>query len=360
LKKFILGLAVVGFVLSGCSASSEAEKGNYIIAKEEPSILVDMGEVKADDEAGAINEINEINEYALYVKDDYFPVNTNYILTTILENTQAEEFPADFPYPTHKRYSGHDLSISTFVVDDERGQGEVIYNILAKKDAKTPRGVGIGNNLSELQTAYNDLKYEANWLPEDNEPNFNRVYIYAPEDSRTYIAFFLYEKEIVMIEVADGFDHMPGIDINEKEILGITGVIKETSNMSGKGANYKYIYMNEAGEEEILIDLYARSFYEVDLDNDGITELIVYLQGNMQSIRIYDVVEDEFSYIDVDEKLGSYWSSGLESMGNLKREYKNYILAGFQNDDGTTRREVYKAVNNELIYVGPFSDEMLM
>jgi predicted NUDIX family phosphoesterase len=41
-KKLVLGitLALVFYVLSGCSASPEAEKGNYIIAKAEQRILV--------------------------------------------------------------------------------------------------------------------------------------------------------------------------------------------------------------------------------------------------------------------------------------------------------------------------------
>jgi len=36
LKNFVLGvaLAITVYVLSGCSASSEAEKGNYIITKD--------------------------------------------------------------------------------------------------------------------------------------------------------------------------------------------------------------------------------------------------------------------------------------------------------------------------------------
>ncbi len=124
--------------------------------------------------------------------------------------------------------------------------------------------------------------------------------------------------------------------------------------MSSKGADIKYIFTNKSGEEEILLDIYARSVYQADLDDDGITELMVYMPGKMQSIRIYDRVDGEISYIDVNEKLGSMASYGMEDMSGYQREYENCLIAIFQNDDGKQRMDIYKVENNELKYVGLF------
>ncbi len=336
------------FLVSGCS-------NNYPLDIErdtEPRLVNhDENNIKVD----SLSKIDEINEFAIYVGDNYYPVNSDYVLQSILEGRRSEDTPEDFPYPSGKIHYGDELTVFSFKVDDERGKGEIIYRILATKDAKTPRGVGIGSTLSELEAAYSDLKYEANWLPDGSEPEFNRVYIYEPEGSRVYIAFFLHNKEIVMIEVKEGSDYMPGSDIEKSNILGVTGVIKEVSNMSSKGAEIKYIFTNKSGEEEILLDIYARSVYEADLDGDGITELMVYLPGEMQSIRIYDRVDGEISYIDVNEKLESLASFGMEDMSGYQREYENCLLAIFQNEDGGQRMEVYKVINNELIHVGLFT-----
>jgi hypothetical protein len=48
-------------------------------------------------------------------------------------------------------------------------------------------------------------------------------------------------------------------------------------------------------------------------------------------------------------------SLGIEDMSGYQREYENCLLAIFQNDDGRQRMEIYKVVNNELIYVGLFT-----
>ncbi len=248
-----------------------------------------------------------------------------------------------------------------FYVEDESGKRETIYSGSVTKNAKTPRGVGIGDSLSELEAAYSELRYESEWMPDAEGPDFNRVYLYLPEGSRTYIAFFLLNKEIVMMEIVDGIDFIPGKDISSQEILGRYGVFKESNNISAKGQNISYILQKKNGEEEPLIDFYARSVYEEDIDDDGITEVLVYLPGgDFFKIGIYDFIDGKTSYIDVNEKTGSYYSTGMENMANLKPEYKKCIEVGFTNEDGTKRTEIYKVKDNELIYVCPFTNEVLM
>ncbi|MBW5449447.1 hypothetical protein GE107_25895 [Cohnella sp. CFH 77786] len=155
------------------------------------------------------------------------------------------------------------------------------------------------------------------------------------------------------VEIDDG-NNISESNITEENILGIIGVTKVTNDMSPKGANIKYIFTNKSSDKETLLEIYARSVYEADLDGDGITEIMVYLPGKMQSIRIYDRIDDKILYIDVNEKLGSIASYGMENMSGYQREYENHLIAVFQDDNGKQRLEIYKVENNGLIYVGPF------
>ncbi|QNK60301.1 hypothetical protein [Paenibacillus sp. PAMC21692] len=164
------------------------------------------------------------------------------------------------------------------------------------------------------------------------------------------------EKDIVKSEVAKGINDMPSQDLNRDNILGQTGVLKETNESSPKGAHFTYLYTDEAGEEEILLELYARNIDEIDLDEDGITELVVLMPGPLMSARIYDLVDGKISYIDVNEVLGSNWSSSLNGVGNVKREYLKGIQAGFENEDGSSRIEVYSFKDLQPIYIAPLSD----
>jgi len=334
---------------SGCAEHNEAQERivDYNENGEIQEVLEDRTET---------DEIDASHEFALYVGDDYYPVDDHYVLKSILDNEHSIDTAEDFPYPSGTIHYGDGLQISAFNVNDERGQGEVIYHITATKEGITPRGIGIGDTLTDLRAAYSELKYEADWVSDHDGPTFNRVYIFAPEDSRTYIAFFLNNKEIVMIEVARAFDFVPGQHLDRENILGQTNVIKETNDSSPKEASHKYLYTNEAGEEEILLEIYSGHIEEADIDEDGITELVVHLPGPLMSLRIYDWVDGEISYVDVNEVLGSKWSSSLSSAGNVKRQYLTHIQAGFENNDGTQRLEVYKFKDLQPVYVGPLSD----
>lgn len=73
MKKFVLGvaLALAVYVLSGCSASSEAEKGNYIIAKEEQKILVAKQISRKDAESKTFAALKKSNvELVYYIVED--------------------------------------------------------------------------------------------------------------------------------------------------------------------------------------------------------------------------------------------------------------------------------------------------
>lgn len=198
---------------------------------------------------------------------------------------------------------GIGLEIDTFCTDGEKGPGEIIYRIVAEKDAETPRGVGVGDTLAELQEAYPDLIYD---------------------------------------------------------IFGKKDIFKEIDNVTSKGMDTKYFYINDSGEEETLLDIHSRSVEEKDIDNDGMTELVVYLTGNIQAIGVYDFVDGAISFIDINAALQCYYSEFAGNMGNIKHEYVNYIEATFKNEDGTERSEVYRVTDNQLTYVCPFPDKLIM
>jgi hypothetical protein len=306
-----------------------------------------------------LKETGENNEYTLNVGDQFYQIDRNLILKSVLENARVESVPSDGPFPDGKRYYGDGIIISTFIVDDERGQGEVIYNITATKDGKSPRGVGIGDTLDALQKAYPDLIYLNGYYSYENEPKYNRCYAYAPDDGTThFMQFYLHEKKIVMIEAGDGLDMRPGSWQPYDNIFGMKNVYKQIEHVTSKGMETKYFYINDAGEEEILLDISSRSVEENDIDEDGKTELVVYQPGN--SMGIYDFVNGQITYTDINETLQCSSSGFIANMSNVRHEYEKCIEAGFKNEDGTFRSEVYRYSDNELIYIGPFSDELLM
>ena len=161
-----------------------------------------------------------------------------------------------------------------------------------------------------------------------------------------------------MLEAGDGLDMRPGNWQQYDNIFGMKNIYKEIDAVSSKGMDTKYFYINDGGEEEILLDISSRSVEEDDIDEDGKTELIVYLSGN--AMGIYDFVGEQITYMDINKKLQCSSSEFISNMSNVKHEYKKCIVASFKNEDGTFRREVYRYSDNELTYVCPFSNELLM
>ncbi|GGD85402.1 DUF3221 domain-containing protein [Paenibacillus nasutitermitis] len=73
MRKSVLGaaLALAICMLSGCSASSEAEKGNYIISKEDQRILVAKNISRKDSENKTFAALKENNvELINYIVED--------------------------------------------------------------------------------------------------------------------------------------------------------------------------------------------------------------------------------------------------------------------------------------------------
>ncbi|MDD4592224.1 MAG: hypothetical protein PHG06_17630 [Parabacteroides sp.] len=310
------------------------------------------------------NQVDEGNEYAIYYGEEYYPISYNFVMECILDGETEEDIPEEFPYPAGKRHFGDGIEIKTFIVDDERGKGEVIYHISATKDTKTIREVGIGDALKALQEAYGiDLIYENDWIynPEDSGPMFNQVYIFAPEDGTTnYIAFFLMDEKIVMIELGEGFDYRPGHRGEIFSALGMDGVYKRTGEATALGMDISYCYTNKNGEEEILLNTFAKYTREVDIDEDGIVEVVEDCGVSAANCAVYDLVDGQIARIDINEAAGSLWSSFMGDMANAKPEYRTCFETGFKDEDGTEGIEVYRVIDNKLIYVCPFSNDVLM
>lgn len=154
-------------------------------------------------------------------------------------------------------------------------------------------------------------------------------------------------------------DQSDGINQDqESETIGIYGWNKEILNDKPKDTHVRYFIVNDDGTEETVLDVYAMT-EEHDLDGDGLLEIVVYIPGEKRNIGVYDMINGELNYMDVSSKLGASWSEYMGNMANLQREYSNYIEAGFES--GSTKRyEVYQYKDNELIYVCPFDDSLLM
>ncbi|MDQ0878850.1 hypothetical protein QFZ77_007509 [Paenibacillus sp. V4I3] len=72
MKKLVLGVTFVLVLCmhSGCSTSSEAEKGNYIISKEDQRILVAKNISRKDSESNYATLKNNKVEFVNYIVED--------------------------------------------------------------------------------------------------------------------------------------------------------------------------------------------------------------------------------------------------------------------------------------------------
>lgn len=149
--------------------------------------------------------------------------------------------------------------------------------------------------------------------------------------------------------------------ILEKATAALTGIDdwnKEVvSDKPGK-THVRYYTLKEDGNEETVLDVFAMT-EEHDLDDDGYSEIIVYLPGEKRNIGIYDLISGELVYIDVSKELGATWSEYMGNIANLRREHSDDIEVGFENGN-VKSYEVYCYKNNELVYLCPFDDSLLM
>ena len=301
-------------------------------------------------------------DFALTVDGVFYSLDIKTIYDTLLPNGEIELIPESFPFHSGKRYRHEGIGIETFDVDDERDQGEVIHYLRATKEAETPRGIKIGDTLDDLKSAYENLLYEDDWFPEYDDPLFNRVYVYPAESEQEYLAFFLQNKTIVMIIGAWTLDiGMPGLTESGYNLLGYENLHRENNiDESGK-LSYKYFYEDESGKEVVLREISDQYVYALDIDNDGVNELLANLppKNNYGSLGIYDYITGKVSFMDINEKMGCLWSISLDSLANLKPEYRKCVQLGFENEEGPYLSGIYQVIDNELIYVCPFNNDVL-
>lgn len=226
---------------------------------------------------------------------------------------------------------GYGESLSLFLKPGEQGESALTFDLGLSE--KSPNARLILTSKEKLEKI---LKYavDADLVIMDKDVEIERFNL-----SKSKIGELLLEKTP---------DVFPGIDDWNKEIV---------SDKPGN-THVRYYTLNEDGNEEIVLDVYAMT-EEHDLDDDGLKEIVEYLPGEKRNIGIYDLISGELNYLDVSNELGATWSEYMGNMGNLQRKYLKYIEVGFEKGD-TKRYDVYQYKNNTLIYLFPFDDTLLM
>lgn len=150
--------------------------------------------------------------YALVRESDgaRFLIDARTATEATFEYEQSVTFEAEFPFPPSSRYYG-DMEVRTLV----RETGECIYYLRTTVEGyRTPSGIGVGSTRDEVYAAYGAgaliVKDTWEWSPDSGEPEFDEALGYAPEDGTSmYLALFLRNGIVVMIETADGLDGRP-------------------------------------------------------------------------------------------------------------------------------------------------------
>lgn len=217
-----------------------------------------------------------------------------------------------------------------------------------------------GDSLEDLKAAYDKLYYAtAYYDPAQGEPEYNRIY-YTPmedrDDGTECLVFYLMDKKVVKIttEIRDN----PGWRDYE-DLFGRKDVFKE-NNMTGRSGNIVYFYDDASGNEQVLLKVENCATEEIDVDDDGITEIIAYKAGPVKAIDIfdYDAAAQTVLRLDVCEALGAGWSEYMGNAANVKEEYARCVAAGFSEESGADRIETYAVKDNVLTYIGPLGQEM--
>lgn len=363
MKKLLLIviLVTICLLLIACdNKSNEINQNNYDTERDE-NILNGNKNNDLDEElkTDQNSPLAKVSEYTLLIDNINYEINSKVPDTDLFTIDEITEFEAQFPFPASKQYSKKRLCISTFINDNESEQSEKLYYICTTEKGRTMRGIGIGDSLENLRKAYPELIYHNRACGNGMEMvKFNRLYsFYIPEDqTNNYINFYLENKKIVMIEIADGLD-APREWCQPEPILGDENLFSEIISDKPGETHIDYFLVNEDGTEETVIDVYSMT-EEHDLDGDGINEIIVYLPGKTKGIGIYDMVNGKLDYIDINEKLGASWSEYMGNIGNINHEYENCIEVAFENDDGISRYEVYRVKDNVLTYVCTFDEAL--
>ncbi len=227
-------------------------------------------------------------------------------------------------------------------------------------DFKEAGGIKAGDDLDRLKAAYRELYYEtAYYDSSQGDPKYNRIY-YTPTEvgdrGVECTVYYVYNKKVVKI-TSNVYDVLGWS--NYVDIFGMKGILKE-NNMIGHKGNIVYFYDSADGKEQVLLTIDNCATEEIDVDNDDITEIIAYKAGEKMALVIYDYdpATDTILKLDVCDALGAQWSSYRGNMSNGKQEYSRCIEAGFDEEDGSTRIEVYSVKDNILAYLGPYSQDL--
>jgi len=74
---------------------------------------------------------------------------------------------------------------------------------------------------------------------------------------------------------------------NYEDVFGMDNVYKE-NNMVGHSGSVVYFYDDADGNEQVLLTIENCATKEIDIDEDGITEIIAHKAGKTKAVVIYD------------------------------------------------------------------------
>jgi hypothetical protein len=299
----------------------------------------------------------EQSEYALQIGNVQYTVSQKLVGKVPWEDGDVTEVPNDPPAPASRQYQNDQLSISTFLVDDARGSGEQIYSIVTAKEGRTPRNIGIGDSLAALKSAYPELVYHNAAHGNGSElAEYTRLYSYAPEDgTNQYINFYLKDKKVSMIEIADALVEPKNWEQTEP-ILGQENLFCEVLCDRPGQAHVQYFTLNQDGREELFLDIQNAWPQSLDLDGDGKTEIVVqYSEDNVYTnVGIYHMNEDHLAYFDVAETLeaeGLTVSSVMfkKKAANEQSPYQYDIEVSAKREDGSIQEGRYVLRADKLV-----------
>lgn len=172
----------------------------------------------------------------------------------------------------------------------------------------------------------------------------------APEGAEKENAGKLWH--VTMLEISDALD--ASREVQEEGILGDTQVHIEMLD----NRNTRIFRENEDGSEEEIF-LFSGSIEQADLDNDLLPELLCYgSQSNRKTLMVIDQIDGEIAAVDVNESLGSTFSDYAGQIANIQEQYRNCILAGFEQTGGQLRSELYDYHDGKFTYRNTLEDAL--
>lgn len=290
---------------------------------------------------------------ALVLEGTEFVIMESFQPNEALKLTETTEFPDEIPFPACYRYEGEKVSADTFLDEGV----ERLMVITTWGPGQTPEGIGIGSTLEELKAAYpDDLFYIDGASGNGTGPApYTRQYEcdwYRDGDTYAYI-FYLNEKKVVTI-MACGGPAGPHAPYEPQGFLGDVRIRREVLSDKPGSALERFFIEGDNGAEETVLEVRG-STEAHDLDGDGVRELVVWLDGTeKKTLGIYDSVDNNLIYTDVNAALGCDWSDYMGLVANLEREEcRTCIRAGFGD-----RTEVYSYQDGVLTYECTFEEAM--